>query len=72
MRIKLASWYGDHAPGEVVDVDEAAVKGLQRDGLVAEVLGYDDGGVLEPGVVEAVNASGEPEAVEPEPRRRKR
>lgn len=38
MRIKLASWYGDKAPGEEIDVDEVALKALHRDGLVAEVV----------------------------------
>ena len=36
MRIKLASWYGDKAPGEEIDVDEVTAKALRRDGLVAE------------------------------------
>lgn len=38
MRIKLASWYGDHAPGEELDVDDVTLKALRRDGLVAEVV----------------------------------
>jgi hypothetical protein len=38
MRIKLASWYGDKAPGEEIDVDEVRLKALHRDGLVAEVV----------------------------------
>lgn len=38
MRIKLASWYGDQAPGEVIEVSEAKAKALVRDGLVAEVV----------------------------------
>lgn len=37
-RIKLASWYGDKAPGAEVDVDEVTAKALRRDGLVAEVV----------------------------------
>lgn len=37
-RVKLASWYGDHAPGEELDVDDVALKALRRDGLVAEVV----------------------------------
>ncbi|MFD7996835.1 hypothetical protein [Streptomyces mexicanus] len=36
MRIKLAHWYGDKAPGDTIDVDEATAKALRRDGLVAE------------------------------------
>ncbi|MEU9310863.1 hypothetical protein [Streptomyces sp. NPDC048256] len=66
-RIKLANWYGDRAPGEEVDVGAAALKGLQRDGLVAEVLGYEGGGVPEPGATVAVNETSEPEPVEPAP-----
>ncbi|MEX3101255.1 MULTISPECIES: hypothetical protein [unclassified Streptomyces] len=38
MRIKLASWYGDKAPGDVIDVDGTTAKALARDGLVAEVV----------------------------------
>ena len=67
-RIKLASWYGDKAPGEEMDVDDVRLKALRRDGLVAEVVvdaaAYDNGGVLEPGTVEAVNETGQPEVVE--------
>jgi hypothetical protein len=66
-RIKLANWHGDRAPGEEIEVDAANLKGLQRDGMVAEVLGYDNGGVLEPGATVATNDTGEPEAVEPAP-----
>jgi hypothetical protein len=66
-RIKLANWYGDRAPGDEIDVDEVALKALRRDGLVAEVLGYDNGGVVEPGRIEATNASGEEQPVAPEP-----
>lgn len=36
MRIKLASWYGDHKPGDTITVDEVTAKALRRDGLVAE------------------------------------
>lgn len=36
MRITLANWYGDKAPGETLDVDEVTAKALRRDGLVAE------------------------------------
>lgn len=66
-RIKLASWYGDKAPGDEIDVDDATLKALRRDGRVAEVAetsGYDNGGVLEPGVTVAVNETGQAEAVE--------
>lgn len=70
-RIKLASWYGDKAPGEEMDVDDVMLKALRRDGLVAEVVvdesAHDNGGALEPGAVEAVNDTGQPEAVEAAP-----
>lgn len=36
MRITLANWYGDKAPGDTIDVDEVTAKALRRDGLVAE------------------------------------
>lgn len=70
MRIKLASWYGDRAPGEEIDVDETTAKALRRDGLVAEAVddsSYSDGGVLEPGQSVATNKTSEPEPVEPAP-----
>jgi hypothetical protein len=66
-RIKLANWYGDRAPGDELDVDAVTLKALRRDGLVAEGLGYDDGGILEPGTSVAVNGSTEREPVEPAP-----
>lgn len=56
-RIKLASWYGDKAPGEEIDVDEVTAKALRRDGLVAEV-------VVQP---EAAPSSEQPEAAVEEP-----
>lgn len=37
-RIKLANWYGDHKPGDEIDVDDVQLKALRRDGLVAETL----------------------------------
>lgn len=37
-RVKLANWYGDHMPGDELDVDEARAKALRRDGLIAEVV----------------------------------
>ena len=64
MWIKLSSWLGDKAPGEVVEVTEAAAKALARDGLVAEV-------VVDAPVPPAVAAE-EPEAAAPEPVRRRR
>ncbi|MFJ4808491.1 hypothetical protein [Streptomyces longwoodensis] len=69
-RIKLASWYGDKAPGEEMEVDDVTLKALRRDGLVAAVLdgpSYDNGGILEPGTAVAVNDTGQPEAVETAP-----
>jgi hypothetical protein len=66
-RIKLANWYGDHKPGDEIEVDEVALKALHRDGIVAEVIGYDNGGVLEPGPTEATGTSGEAEAVQTVP-----
>ncbi|MFJ7176405.1 hypothetical protein ACIQXA_08355 [Streptomyces massasporeus] len=73
-RIKLANWYGDKAPGEELDVDEVWLKALRRDGMVAEVLGYEGGGTLQPASVEVANHTEEPKAVAPEgqPGRRKR
>lgn len=69
-RIKLASWYGDKAPGDEMDVDDVTLKALRRDGRVAEVVddaGYDSGGGLQPGVSVAVNDTAEPEPVESAP-----
>ncbi|WP_326806646.1 hypothetical protein OHB04_02320 [Streptomyces sp. NBC_01775] len=37
-RIRLATWHGGHAPGEVVEVPDDQVPGLRRDGRVAEVV----------------------------------
>lgn len=77
-RIRLSNWYGDKAPGDEIDVDDATLKGLRRDGRVAEVVetsSYDNGGVLEPGPSVATNEAGQPEAVEssaPSPEGRKR
>jgi hypothetical protein len=67
MRIKLAAWYGDKAPGDVIDGDEATVKALRRDGLVAEILGAEESSVPEP-----VDDIAEAEIVAPETGRRKR
>ncbi|MFG3660239.1 hypothetical protein [Streptomyces sp. NPDC047706] len=64
-RIKLATWYGDKAPGEELDVDDVTLKALRRDGLVAEVTGYEDGGRLEPGTSEVTNTTDQPEQVVP-------
>lgn len=37
-RVKLASWYDGHAPGDVVDVPDELVGPLRRDGRIASVL----------------------------------
>lgn len=37
-RIRLATWHGRHAPGEVIEVPDGQVPGLRRDGRVAEVV----------------------------------
>lgn len=37
-RIKLAHWHGDKQPGDEVDVSDAELAALRRDGRVAEVL----------------------------------
>lgn len=62
-RIKLAFWHGDHKPGDEIEVNEDELAALRRDGRVAEVLGYDQGGSLPAALVEARNESDEPEAV---------
>ena len=36
--VRLSNWMGGHAPGEVVEVADGDVKGLIRDGRVADVL----------------------------------
>ncbi|MDH3037925.1 MULTISPECIES: hypothetical protein [Streptomyces] len=38
MRIKLASWYGDHKPGDEIDVDDVLLKALRKDGRVAALV----------------------------------
>lgn len=38
MRIRLASWYGDHKPGDEIDADGVLLKALRRDGRVAEIV----------------------------------
>ncbi|MFE5332565.1 hypothetical protein ACFRCG_39925 [Embleya sp. NPDC056575] len=69
-RIRLAHWHDGHAPGDEIEVDSDQLRALQRDGRVAEVLpAYDEGGVLPPGVVEAVNETGAPEPVVTAPKR---
>ncbi|MEV1097500.1 hypothetical protein AB0I87_18760 [Streptomyces sp. NPDC049952] len=37
-RIKLAFWHGDKGPGEELDVTDADLAALRRDGRVATVL----------------------------------
>lgn len=68
-RIRLAHWHDGHLPGDVIDVDPEQLRGMQRDGRVAEVLGYDEGGVLTPGMVEAVATADAPEPVVVPPKR---
>ena len=65
MRIKLANWYGDKAPGEELDVDDVTLKALRRDGLVAEVADT-------PQEQPAVEPAAEEPAPQPETGRRKR
>ncbi|MEU9333126.1 hypothetical protein AB0D49_08170 [Streptomyces sp. NPDC048290] len=71
-RIKLATWYGDKAPGEELDVDGAALKAMRRDGLVAEVLGSTVGGTVQADRAAAVDDASEPEAVHPVPSARRK
>jgi hypothetical protein len=66
-RIKLSTWYGDKAPGDEIDVDDAKLKALKRDGRVAEVLDPGAGGVAQPEPAVAVSETGTPEAVEAAP-----
>jgi hypothetical protein len=69
-RIRLAHWHDGHKPGDEIDVDDDLCKALKRDGRVAEVLpDYAEGGFLPSGSASAFNASGEPEAVLPPPKR---
>lgn len=37
-RIRLAAWYAGAAPGSELDVDDATLKDLTRDGLVAALV----------------------------------
>lgn len=68
-RIRLAYWHAGMQPGDETDVTVDELRDLQRDGRVAEVLGYEGGGVLRPGRLEPQPSPG-PEAVDapqPEP-----
>jgi len=72
-RIRLAHWHDGHAPGDEIDVDDDLMRSLQRDGRVNAVLPdevFAGGGFLPAGLSEAVNETGEPEAVEAPPKRR--
>lgn len=73
-RIKLAAWYGDQAPGDIVEVDDGALKAMRRDGLVADVLAPEPVGALPPAPVEeaAADSGPEPVASEPQPGRKRR
>lgn len=42
VKVKLAFWYKDKKPGDVVEVSEDEAAQLKRDGRVAEVLGDDE------------------------------
>jgi hypothetical protein len=74
-RIRLAHWHGAHAPGDEIDVDDDVLRALLRDGRVNELLPgrprFAEGGVVPSGMSTAVNESGEVEAVEAAPKRRK-
>lgn len=59
-RIKIASWYGDHAPGAEVEVDDSALKALTRDGVVAEIV--------KPATVAQETPAAEPEEAEAAPK----
>lgn len=37
-RVRLASWWDGHAPGDVVEVEAEQVAPLRRDGRVVDVL----------------------------------
>lgn len=66
-RVRLASWYDGHAPGEVVEVADDMVGPLRRDGRVAEVLPAADPPTTLPA---AASPAPEPAAEEsPGPRR---
>jgi hypothetical protein len=41
-KIALAYWHGGHAPGDEIDVTDAELKALRRDGRVAAVLSSQD------------------------------
>ncbi|PWG13892.1 hypothetical protein DF268_08450 [Streptomyces sp. V2] len=63
IKVKLANWYGDKAPGEELDVDEATLKALHRDGRIASVIAADSTVALDP----AAGEESGPEAAEPVP-----
>jgi len=66
-RIILAYWHGEHGPGDEIDVSDEDLAALQRDGRVAEVVGFDNGGSLKADPAEAVNDTGEAGEVTPPP-----
>lgn len=68
-RIRLAHWHDGHLPGDEIEVDAEQLRGMQRDGRVAAVLGYDAGGMLTPTAVEAVGTADTPEPVAVPPKR---
>jgi ABC-type glycerol-3-phosphate transport system substrate-binding protein len=65
-RIRLAHWHDGHAPGDVITVDDEALRALARDGRVNELLPDEP----EPAPEPLPEAAPEPVAEEP-PKRRK-
>jgi hypothetical protein len=70
-RIRLAYWHSGHAPGDEIDVTDAELAALQRDGRVAEVLGGGNGSPPPPSVSVEINEPVEPSAP-PETGRKRR
>lgn len=71
-RIKLASWYGDHAPGEEIDVDETTAKALRRDGRIAADVEEPAPTPDEPASAPAESAGASEAAAEPATGRKRR
>ena len=76
-RVRLANWWGGHAPGEVVEVGDGEVAGLRRDGRIAEVLPVGEPAPAiavssppEPPAEQIVSIEGGAEEPRPKPRRR--
>jgi hypothetical protein len=62
--VRLACWYRGHAPDEVLEVADDAVKALSRDGRIAEVVAAPE--APEP----VLEERSEPVPAEPKRRRR--